>query len=179
LKAIVFSVGEPTTDLCMWSLKRNGFDVILRQDHSSLWHKLNMMYHQFDEDLVRVDADVIPNNKFKPESFAVDKDVWWQQFITYDWWKQDIAHGGVNYIRREAFAPIRKHIQECQYEERPESYLYRLEEFHNPRRCVTVDKIMGIHGYGIDNVKRVVDTKRRRGQMANYDFELARKLNAL
>lgn len=183
MKAVVFSIGETTTDLCIWSLKRNGFDVVLYRDRNSLWHKLNQMYHEFDEDLVRVDADVVPNKHLTPDNVIEiankNSSAWWLQFLTYDWFKQDTTHGGISFIKQKAFTAIRKHINEHEYKERPETELYRLSEFHDPRRCVSVERIMGIHGYAVRDIRRVRETKIRRGQIENYDFELARKLGEL
>ena len=57
MKCYVTSIGEPTTDVCVWSLKRNGFDVELLQDNSSLQNKLKRIFEKADDDFLRVDAD--------------------------------------------------------------------------------------------------------------------------
>lgn len=61
MKAYVTSIGEPTTDLCVWSLERNGFETVLIQDQTTLAEKLKRIYSEADEDFVRIDADVIVN----------------------------------------------------------------------------------------------------------------------
>jgi len=177
VKAYVTSIGEPTTELCLWSLERHGIETVLIQDKSSLANKLSMIYEQADDDFIRVDADVIVNRNIRrlPEN----KDIWWWQFHTYDWFKQDIAWGGVQYYKKETLPILRKHMGEAMHLERPESYLYRLKEFHDPRRCIGDPVIMGLNGYKQDDVARVKYVKTRRKQLDNYDFELSDRISAL
>lgn len=104
------------------------------------------------------------------------KDLWWYQSLCFGWFSQDIIHGGVQFVRKEALPIIRKHIDEATRLERPESYLYRLPEFHNPRMCGTFEKVCGLHGYKQNDIQRVRNIKARRGQLANYDFTLAKKI---
>lgn len=179
MKAYVTSIGEPTTELCVWSLERNGFEVVLIKGTDSLASKLDAIYNIAKDDFVRVDADVIPNRSLTPEATQrMSRDVWWLQFMTFDWYKQDLTHGGVQLIRKEARPALREHVHEAFYLERPESYMFRLKEFHDPRRCLTSETVMGIHNYKND-VNRVKATKTRRNQIENYDFELAERMNAL
>lgn len=179
MKAIVTSIGEPTTDLCVWSLQRNGFEVALYEDDSSLAEKLAQIYTALDEDFIRVDGDVIPNRALIPGlASALGPEAWWLQFMTFDWYKQDVTYGGVQLVRKEALPALRKHVAEAMHLERPESYMFRLAEFHNPRRCLSNMMIMGLHGYKND-VERVKAVKTRRFQEDNYDFELAERINAL
>lgn len=192
--AVVTSIGEPTTDLCIWSLQRNGFTVkVIRDPYSSLWEKLKHIYIGTDEDFLRVDADVIPNRKvtasyLEKQEYVYDlqtvnpahSTAWWLQFSAYDWFQQDVMHGGIQFIRKEALPALRAHVDEFERAYRPETYLYRLEEFTNPiRRCVAVNVVAGLHGFAQTDIERVKDTKERRGQMGNYDFELAERLNNL
>lgn len=177
VRAIVTSIGEPTTELCIWSLERQGFQVDLYQDKSTLWDKLNRIYKDIHEDFIRVDADVVVNQNIK--ELITQTDLIWYQSLCYGWFSQDIIHGGVQFVRKAAIEPIRKHIHEASRLHRPESYLFRLEEFHNPRVCGTFEKICGIHGYKQNDWQRIKQVKQERGQMDNYDFELAEKLEAL
>ena len=180
MKAYVTSVGEITTDLCVWSLERNGFEVVLIQNPSTLASKLEEIYNRADDDFVRVDADVVPNKILTPEMVQApyDREVWWVQFLTYDWYKQDATHGGVQFIRKEALPVLRERVRDAVDLERPESHLYRLAEFYGPRRCETHPAIVGLHGYKNDS-SRAKETKQRRGQYYDYDFELAKKLDEL
>lgn len=176
-KAYVFSIGEPTTDLCVWSLERQGFDVTVYRDGTSLAQKLQRLYNEASEDFIRVDADVVVNKNLY--QLPENREVWWLQFRTFDWFQQNLTHGGVSLIRKEALPALRANASEAHKYERPETYLYRLPEFHDPRRCETVDKVVGLHGYKQDDIQRIKDTKARRNQLDNYDFELAERLEAL
>lgn len=177
MKAYVTSIGEPTTDLCVWSLQRQGFLVYLINDpETSLWHKLIYIFNQADEDFLRVDADVVVNKNVV--KMTKQKTRWWYQGLTYDWYKQDITHGGVQYIRKPVIEIVRKHINEAEQLDRPETYLYRLPEFHNPRKCVTYQSVCGLNGYHQNAYKRVKEVKESRGQFSNYDWELSERLDA-
>ncbi len=176
--AYVTSIGESTTELCKWSLERQGFQVFVLNDPSSLWDKLDRIFKaSIKGDVLRVDADVIVNRNIK--ELVKQTDLLWYQSLTYDWFKQDMTHGGVQFIREAAIPIINKHIDEAHRLERPESYLFRLQEFHNPRVCGTFKKICGLTGYKQTDKQRVYDTKLRRGQIDNYDFELAERIEAL
>ena len=176
MKAYICSIGETTTKLCEWSLKRQGFDTVIIESDTSLWQKLNLIFTLESEDFIRVDADVVVNSNIK--ELIKQTDLWWYQSLTFDWWKQDITHGGIQFVRKEAIPEIRDHITEAHYKERPESYLYRLQEFHNPRKCGTFDMICGLNGYKQSDMQRVKETKERR-QQTGYDWELALRLNNL
>lgn len=185
MKAFVTSVGEETTALCIWALERNGFDVQLYESKSSLWHKLNAIYDSVDEDFLRVDADVIvnqnctENNIRLTEEIAYLKDAWWIQFRTFSWFQQDLTHGGVQYYKKQTIPYLREAAAKFKDIDRPETQLSRIYQFYNPRRFETNDMVMGIHGYGIKDMKPVIRTKANRGQSEGYDFELARRLNEL
>jgi hypothetical protein len=185
MKAYVTSIGEPTTDLCKWSLERNGFEVIMLKDDSTLWAKLKRIYDIADEDFVRVDADIIVNRNFTPgnlktiERIDYLQQAWWIQFVAYDWYKQDICHT-LSYIKKEALPVLRTNVVRFKDDLRPETQVSRVAELHNPRRMETyADQLMGIHGYGISNTKPVMKLKAERGQSHLYDFELAQRLNEL
>lgn len=179
--AYITSIGEPTTETCRWSLERNGFEVVVVQDkYTTLAQKLKWIYDaSVGLDFIRVDADVVVNKNLVPEFVAhsAPKDIWWTQYMTFDWYKQDLTHGGVQFIKNEALASLSEHIHEALDKERPESYMFRLKEFHGPRRCISNSKVVGIHGYAQKDMERVKATKARRNQY--YDWELAERLNAL
>lgn len=180
MKCYVTTIGEPTTDLCIWSLKRNGFDVEVIDGNDSLASKLKRIYLKADDSFYRVDADVIVNKNLLPTKHLIIRDTWWLQFQVFDWYKQDITNGGIQYIKKEALPILISHVDEMMDKERPETYMFRLKEFSEPRRCTTItDKIMGIHGYGQNDIDKVISTKQRRGQYDLYDFELCKRLNEL
>jgi hypothetical protein len=177
MKAYVTSIGEPTTELCKWSLERQGIDVEVVKGSDSFNAKLEYIYHEADSDFLRVDADVIVNRNVSQLIEQCPEDIWWWQSMSFDWWRQDIGYAGVQYIKKQCLPILRKHISEVQHLDRPESLMYRLEEFHNPRRCESSTIVCGLHGWGQNDLDRVKAIKEKRHQMANYDFELARRLN--
>lgn len=179
MRAYVTSIGEATTSLSVWSLERLGFEVILIEDaQTTLWDKLLQIFKGADDDFLRVDADVIVNRNIL-DMVKYENDLVWTQALTYDWHKQDITHGGIQFIRKEAIQSVRNHIYEAKWRDRPESYLYRLREFHQPRVCGTFEKVCGLNGYGQDDVERVKQVKLRRMQYDNYDFELSERISQL
>lgn len=185
MKAVVTSVDERTTDLCVWSLERNGFEVVLYQSKSSLWEKLKAIYSQLEEDFIRVDADVIVNRNCKEANIKqilkTDylQKAWWVQFQCWGWYTQDLIYGGVQLIKKEALPDLRQSVDKYEHTNRPETALSRIEAFYNPRKFESYNQAMGIHGYGIKNLKPIIKQKANRGQSANYDFELAEELNKL
>ena len=176
MKAFVTSIGEPTTELCVWSLERQGFDVELIFGSSSLAEKLQIIYDKADDDFIRVDADVIVTRKIK----LLDKpdNAWWVQAQCFDMYKQDVMYGGVQWIGKECLPALRNNIGRQMQAERPETAMFRLEEFYSPRRCMSVDLLCGIHGFRNDT-KVAEATKIRRGQINDYDFELAERMEQL
>lgn len=179
--AVITSTGERTTQLCKWSLERNGFQVMLIKDDTSLAEKLDYIYTITEEDFVRIDADIIPNSILTEAAVrsSCPEDIWWVQYQIYDWFQQDTAWGGVQYIRKEALPALRNNIKTFYEAERPESQMYRLDEFHNPRRCKGFPAVMGLHGYGqtIEDIERAKQTKARRKQ--EYDWQLFERVERL
>lgn len=180
VKAFVTSTGEPTRDLCIWSLERRGFEVVLLEDESTtLAQKLAGIYVMTDDDFVRVDADVIVTRPIDKtiEYFPATDKTWWLQFQTYDMYKQRPTNGGIQFIRREALPALRANIGKFLHDDRPETRMWNLDEFHKPRRCQThLQHMAGLHGFGRQDLERVKKTKLGRKEPEVYDFELAEKL---
>ena len=183
--AFVTTIGEPTTDMCIWSLKRNGFEVHTVSGEDSLADKLVRIVteaYSLDVEFLRVDADVIVNKYMTPDllnHLSNNQTIWWWQFKVFDWFQQHETHS-MSFIKREALLSLRKRVEDFKDHIRPETGLSRIEELHNPRRMITYEEhIMGIHGYGIRDMKYVIKLKANRGQSSRYDFELARKLYEL
>jgi len=183
MKAYVTSVGERTTDLCVWALKRNGFDVVVIKSDTPLVSKLAEIYAQANDDFIRVDADVIVNSNCTPITLsairAEFKDAWWLQFMCFDWYAQDVCYGGVQFIMADAIPILKTQVKNFINVDRPETELSRVYPFYNPRRFESSKMIMGLHGYGIKDIKNVIRTKSRRGQSSNYDFELGKRIAEL
>lgn len=180
MKAIVTSIGEKTTDLCVWSLERNGFEVEIYKTDSTLWQKLKEIYNDNEESFLRIDADTVPNKTLTPDFVisSFNHDEWWIQYLTYDWFKQDITHGGAQFIRRQALPYLRDNIENFKAFERPETMLSRIKEFYEPRRFVTNNTLVGLNNYRND-LQRVRQVKTHRKQADSYDWELAQKLDDL
>lgn len=182
VRAYVTSIGEKTTELCRWSLERNGFEVVVIEGSEKLAKKLETIYSQADHDFLRVDADVIVNSKCTPQFLGTKLKEYpielWVQFRTYEWYRQDLGYGGVQYIKKEVLPLLREKIVNFREAERPETELSRLSELYNPRTFVSDDTVLGIHNYK-NNLKRVAQVKARRGQSHLYDFELAKRLEEL
>jgi hypothetical protein len=180
--AYVTSVNEPTTDVCVWSLERNGFEVILLKSDSTLHDKLSTIYKTATEDFLRVDADIIVNRNMTPRlltELSDNKNIWWWQFVVYDWFKQDVSNS-LAFIKKEALEALRNNIDRFNKDIRPETRSSRIDELCTPRRLETyTEKIMGIHGYGTKNLEPVKDLKKARKQMDIHDFELMERLNSL
>ena len=177
MKAFVTSIGESTTDLCVWSLQRQGFAVELVQSKTSLVDKLRYIYEMADDTFLRVDADVIVNRNV--QDLVLPPDIWWLQARCFGWFSQDIIHGGIQLYGKELLPILRRHIEDAEGLERPETYLSRLPELHEPRRFASGEVICGIHGVFQNDIQRVKDTKAHRRQMDNYDFELAEAIERL
>lgn len=177
--AFVTSTGEPTRDLCVWSLERRGFGVVLIESDDSLALKLQRIYEVADDDFVRVDADVIVTRPIDKtiEYFPATDKTWWLQFQTYDMYKQRPTNGGIQFIRKEALPALRENIGKFLHDDRPETRMWNLDEFHKPRRCQThLQHMAGLHGFGRQDLERVKKTKLGRKEPEVYDFELAEKL---
>lgn len=173
------SIGEPTTRLCCEQLLKYGLELVLLKDSSSLWYKLSEIYRMADDDFLRVDADVIPNRNIKDFWYTFSRGVWWVQGSVYEWWRQDVSQGGVQFIRKEAIPHLREAVGRFSDADRPETQLSRIPAFYEPRRFETSPVVSGLHGYGQDDLERVKAIKKRRKQLGNYDFELVEKLNGL
>lgn len=172
MKAYITSIGESTTAACYWSLERLGFEPYVVSDKkTTLWEKLKFIFEQADEDFLRVDADTVCNQNVL-ELVKQDKLLWYQG-LTFDWFKQDVTHGGVQFVRKGAIDIVLKHIDEAKNEDRPETHLTRLEDFHNPRTFETFEMICGLTGYKQKDKRRVEETKMRRGTFGDYDWDLA------
>lgn len=176
IKAYITSIGEPTTDLCEWSLKRLGFDThIVYNETSSLGDKLEYIYGLADDDFIRVDADVIVNKELR-RMVDIAKAYSWVQFQTFDMYKLDITNGGVQYINKEILPTLRANINRFKHDNRPETRMFRLEEFSDRKRFKSAENVVGIHGFGQTDWERVKKTKDSRQYSNEFDWELVKRM---
>lgn len=176
MRAFLTSIGEPTTDLAQWALERNGFQVSLIQGSSPLHEKLSQIYHKATDDFLRVDADTIVSRLCTPDQLVMPPETWWLQYQTFDMYKLDVMWGGVQFITKKALPALRANIGQLKHPERPETEMFRLPDFHNPRRCISEYTIMGLHGFAQKDLTRVRATKLARDQMDDYDWQMAERL---
>ena len=179
MKCYITSIGEPTTDLCIFSVERQGFEAVLVQDKTSFNAKLEFIYNDADDDFLRIDADVIMNHNVHRFIASCPPEIWWLQSMSFDWWQMDTCWGGVQYIKKKCLPALRANISKVQHLDRPESLMYRLPEFHEPRRCEGAEIVCGLHGYGQNDMQRVIDLKTKRKQIDSYDFKLAQRASEL
>lgn len=181
MKAYITHLNEPTLEVSRWSLERLGFDVTVISGDTSLAMKLAEIYDDADEDFLRIDADVIVSRRLtKRYMYDMEPGIWWRQYYVFDWFRQGPHAGGIQFIKKPAISYLRKGVQDVMDAERPETELWRMPDFLDPRRCETYHDylLMGIHGYGIRDFQYVRDTKTRRSQF-DYDWEMAERLNKL
>ena len=178
MKCFVFSIGEKTTELCCELMKDYGFEVILFENRSSLWNKLNRFYLEAleteDEYFMRIDADIIPNQNVKKLAGATNG---WSCASGYDWYSQDRKAISIHVISREVIEQCLKHIEEAKDEIRPETYLWRLPNV-NPETVIVDRYSCGIHGYGQQEHRdRIKLLKHNRNQ--DYDWKLLDRIEKL
>lgn len=179
MKAFVFSIGEPTTNLCVELMEKYGFEVVLYQDQTSLWEKLKRFYTEAleteDDKFVRIDADIIPNKNSMRLVEEFNKG--WSCASGFDWYKQDRGAVSVHVMDRATVKKCLEHIEEAKDKLRPETYLWRLKEV-NPLTQVVEEYSCGIHGYGQQRHRdRIKALKDSRGQ--SYDWDLVERIEAL
>lgn len=198
IKAYLFSIGESTTELSKWSLERLGFEVVLLQDpKTTLAEKYEefIANHEGDEWVVRMDADVIVNKHFEREVKMITnfykeqedmKDIWWWQFRTFCMLKQEVINSTPQLMRREFFdyAFKKGYHKNCFREElRPETALFRdpVVNPHTQTRRMLEGQVAGIHGYRQkpEDFKRVMEMKKARRQLGEWDLELTQRINEL
>jgi hypothetical protein len=177
MKCFVFSIGEPTTELCVELMESYGFEVVLYQDDTSLWDKLKRFYTEALESegnhFMRIDADIIPNANVKKLTNARG----WKCAVGYDWYKQDRGAISIHVMSRNIIKKCLEHIEEARDKIRPETYLWRLPEV-NKSTGLAENFSCGIHGYGQkEHRERIKTLKYNREQ--KYDWELIEKIEAL
>lgn len=175
MRTFVTSIDEPTTDLCVWQLKRNGFDVTIIKDNRKLGEKLEDIYNQADDDFLRVDADVIVNKGIQAVP-NMSKNLKWVQYRTFDMYKLNLTNGGVQYISKDILPTLRANIGRFKHDDRPETRMFRLEDFNERWRFKTAENVVGIHGFGQKDWQRVKETKDGRKNPEDFDWALVERM---
>jgi hypothetical protein len=175
MKAYLCSIGEKTTELCQEQLAKFGYEVILLGDKEPWYEKYKKFVFMADEDCIRIDADVIPNkNIVHLDDFACNM----VQGQTYDFYKNGVGVTSPVLYRKEALEIIKKNWH-LVGKNRPETDASRIPEVN--KSFHTCDWVVGIHGFlqNREDLERHWGNKIARGQIKDYDFELATKLQNL
>jgi hypothetical protein len=174
MKAFVTSIGETTTELACWQLRRLGFDVICLDKQQTWVEKYSEFIVQADEPCLRVDADVLVNSNIIQAVERVGK-LLMGQWFTYDLYQNDIGNTSPVYYSQEALRLIKPHLGSL-HPTRPEATAWRLPRI-NPY-TYTGQEIVGIHGFFQDeaSISRHIQNKRDRKQNHNYDWEFVLKV---
>lgn len=184
MKAYVTTIGEKTTDLCCWQLERLGFEVIKLDVIESWWEKYQRFINTANEDCIRIDADVIPNQELADFAKRVEQGIlskhWLMaQFNTYDFYKNKVGITSPVFYRQEALAIIRRNLIKLD-PGRPEASAWRLDEI-NPNRNLTSPLVVGFHGFFQDKpaIERAKVNKISRRQNSDYDWTFVERVNDL
>ena len=184
MKAYLTSIGEKTTKVVTWQLKRLGFEVILLNEKEAWidkYRKFIEMAKAQNETCLRIDADVIPNKglvelwDFVVNYDGAGNDIWLAHGEMFRFYKNDIIKTGPVIYKPEAIQEISKHFGKLN-SERPESSASRLPTV-NPH-FKHYEKLVGSHGFFQDasHFDRTLEHRSNRGQFENFDLELAEKL---
>ena len=183
MKAYLTTINEKTTGLCREQLERFGFDVVMLDKKEPWFDKYKRFIMMANEDCLRIDADVIVNKnieKVKTSTFKdfQDRKYLMVEFNGWDFYKNDVGVIGCNFYSAECLEILRKNIGKIQ-EARPETSAWRMSEIIS--RTLNSKIVVGIHGIGqdLETFKRAVENKTARGQMDQYDFDLANKITKL
>lgn len=169
MKIWVFSIGEPTTQLCCDLLAEYGFEVILLQDETLLWQKLKRFYTEAldtkDQSFMRIDADIIPYSnctELKGSS--------WVCASGFDWYKQGLGAISIHLMDRQVVEKCLEYVDKAEGKNRPESYLWRLVAI-NHYTSIDNSQVFGLHGYGQKTHRdRIKQLKASRNQAYNWDL---------
>lgn len=175
MKAYVFSIGEPTTKLCVDALKAQDLEVILYQDGSRFTEKYKRMLKEAEDDVfLRVDADIIVNHRVK-EYLEQAKD--WSCPYGWVWWQQDLQPISVMHYTREVIEIIKGHVYDKAFVHtpRPEQYMWSLPELQDKIHKIEVP--VGLKGYGVRDLAPVKERKADRGQ--TYNWRWIERINEL
>jgi len=178
--AYVTSIGEATTGICVWQLKRFGFEVILlggKEDWFDKYCRFIDEAEKRNENCFRVDADIIVNKKIESIEFY-DYDFYMAQFTVWDFYKNDISQSCPILYGIDSFKIIKNNLNKID-KQRPECSASRLEKIHP--RFVKNSTIVGMHGFfqDLDDQKRAYESRKRKNQLDEFDFDLVNKIREL
>ncbi len=180
MKTFVTSIGEKTTALCVEQLILMGFHVTILDKVEPWLDKYRRFIEEaseLNEDVLRVDADVILNRKIIEA--VKDLKVLMAQFRVFDLYKNDINIGQPVWYSAESLQIIKKHFDELGDKSRPEASAWRLEQIN--KLTYTSNEVVGMSSFfqSDEHIKRHEKHKIERKQIDDYNFHLAKQLRAL
>ena len=178
--AYVTTIGEQTTDLCVWQLQRLEFEVVVI-DGMEPWvlkyRRFITAAKAYGGPCIRIDADVIVNADFVVELSRMPGSSYimaqWQEYCLY---KNGLTHASPVWYAHEALEIIHSNLENLD-PIRPETSAWRLPEINEQTK--TWDGIVGFHGFFQDQaaIARAKHNKQMRGQ-EGYDWELVERIKA-
>jgi len=173
--AFLCSIGERTTEICRWQLERLGFEVIVLDEVEPWLVKYLRFIDMANEDCIRIDADVIVNDKLLLEIDQIPKEMLMAQFQGFDFYKNEVGICSPCFYTKEALEIIRINFDKLD-ERRPEATAWRLKDIND--LTWTGERVIGMHGFFQDKetIKRAKKNKADRKQDSLYDWELCDKI---
>lgn len=175
MKAVITSIGEPTTQLCADLMRKFGFDVEVMDEDIPWPQKFRKFIETYDEDCVRIDADCLP---LPPVARLLDwpSRAWIVQTEQVDLYSWNLKPGGPLLYRQCALEYIREHIDEIDWR-RPEANAWRLASVNG--RTETVRVLASLHGFfqRPEDNGRALQNRKDRGQI--YEMDIVREITKL
>lgn len=183
MKVYVTSVGETTTDLVRWQLKRMGFNVVLLGKKQSWYEKYCEFIQRAEKDdrhCVRIDADVIPNKHLKriADGFMKSPSYMLVQFHTYGFFRNELSITCPVIYHADAIKIISDNLKHLD-PNRPETSAWRLPLINDD--TYTSRAVVGIHGLFQDEetIARHIKHKIDRKQNDFYDWDFVQRAKPL
>lgn len=167
MKAYLCSIGESTEQVCKNQLEKYGFEVILLNEIEDWLTKYKRFLEMADEDCIRIDADIIPNEH-------ILELVYCKAFIAkahlYDIYRNETWPLAPIYYSKEALKILKK--TKITDEARPETAMWRSIPVEKTR---VLDSVVGFHGFFQlkKDIDRVIHNK---NGLDNLELDLVGKL---
>src|SRR3972149_4214128 len=132
MKVFITSIGEATTNVCVWQARRLGFLDLVVLDQKESWYQKYIQFLNLAKEYafcLRIDADVILNRRILNYMWLteIQSDIDMYQFNLYCQYKNDIMIGQPVFYRRSRIELALKHIKdETFHHNRPETDVWRL-----------------------------------------------------
>jgi hypothetical protein len=178
IKAYLCTIGERTTEVCKWQLERLGFDVVVLDEVEPWCVKYGRFIQMADEDCIRIDADVILNDKIILDIDQIPENILMAQFQYFDFYRNEVGVGNPCFYSKACLDILKTKLGDID-EHRPEASAWRLKEIND--FTMTCERVCGMHGFFQDNmtIARAKKNKEDRGQINLYDFALVDKINEM